>query len=110
MNKLVLKNHFPWPNATLLYKDKEHLALKDNFRVTKKFLIAKFDCITKKGEQEMVKKVKWHRDSMHDVGFEITNFVTLNLKLKNPTDIMGYVVIRRTLFGSFPIVIVCHRI
>ena len=25
--------------------NKEHLALRNNFRVTKKFLIAKFDCI-----------------------------------------------------------------
>ena len=44
-NKLVLRNHFPWPNANLLHKDKEHLALRNNFRVTKKFLITKFDCI-----------------------------------------------------------------
>ena len=43
-------------------------------------------------------------------GFEINNFVTLNLKLRNHADIIGYVVVRRTLFGSFPIVIVCHRI
>ena len=28
----------------LLHKDKEHLTLRNNFRVTKKFLIAKFDC------------------------------------------------------------------
>ena len=26
-------------------KDKEHLALRNNFRATRKFLIAKFDCI-----------------------------------------------------------------
>ena len=39
------KNHFPWPNANLLHKDKEHLALRNNFRVTKKFLITKFDSI-----------------------------------------------------------------
>ena len=38
-NKLVLRNHFPWPNANLLHKDKEHLALRNNFRVTKKFLL-----------------------------------------------------------------------
>ena len=25
--------------------DKEHLALRNNFRMTKKFLITKFDCI-----------------------------------------------------------------
>ena len=29
----------------LLHKDKEHLALRNNIMVTKKFLITKFDCI-----------------------------------------------------------------
>ena len=29
-----------------LHKDKEHLVLRNNFWATKKFLIAKFDCIT----------------------------------------------------------------
>ena len=43
-NKLVLRNHFPRPNANLLHKDKEHVALSNNYRVTKKFLITKFDC------------------------------------------------------------------
>ena len=43
-NKLVLRNHFLWPICHLLHKDKELLAL-NNFRATKKFLIAKFDCI-----------------------------------------------------------------
>ena len=43
-NKLVLRNHFPWPIWYLLHKNKEHLALRNNFRVTKKFLITKFDC------------------------------------------------------------------
>ena len=43
-NKLVLRNHFLWPICHLLHKDKELLALRNNFRVTKKFLIAKFDC------------------------------------------------------------------
>ena len=32
------------PFVNLLHKDKEHLALRNNFRVTKKFLITKFDC------------------------------------------------------------------
>ena len=41
---MVLRNHFPWPICHLLHKDKEHLALRNNFRATKKFLIAKFDC------------------------------------------------------------------
>ncbi len=31
--------------VNLLHKDKEHLALRNNFRVTKKFLITKFDCM-----------------------------------------------------------------
>ena len=37
-NKFVLRNHFPWPNANLLQKDKEHLALRSIFRMTKKSL------------------------------------------------------------------------
>ena len=41
-NKLVIRNHFPWPIFNLLHKYKEHLALGNNFRVTKKFLITKF--------------------------------------------------------------------
>ena len=32
------------PIVNLLCKDKEHLALRNNFRVTEKFLITKFDC------------------------------------------------------------------
>ena len=44
--KLALRNHFPWPNANLLHKDKEYLALRNNFRVTKRLLITKFDCTT----------------------------------------------------------------
>ena len=43
-NLLVLRNHFLWPICHLLHMNKEHLALRNNFRVTKKFLIAKFDC------------------------------------------------------------------
>jgi hypothetical protein len=38
-NKFVLRKH-------LLGKDKELLALRNNFRATKKFLIAKFDFYT----------------------------------------------------------------
>ena len=45
MNKLVLRNHFLWPVCHLLHKNKEHLALRNNFRVTELFLIAKFDFI-----------------------------------------------------------------
>ena len=43
-NKLVLRNHFLWPICHLLHKDKELLASRNNFRATKKFLFAKFDC------------------------------------------------------------------
>ena len=46
-NKLALRNHFQWPIENLLHRDKEHLALRYNFRVTKKFLNTKFDCIFK---------------------------------------------------------------
>ena len=45
-SKLVLRNHFPSPIDNLLHKGRENLALRNNFRVTKKFLIAKFDCRT----------------------------------------------------------------
>ena len=44
-NKLVLRNHFPKPIFNLLHKDKTLLALRNNFRVTNKFLITNFDCI-----------------------------------------------------------------
>ena len=55
-NKLVLRNHFSWPIANLLPKNKEHLTLRNNFRVTKKFLITKFDCKLKNGLCEIVTK------------------------------------------------------
>ena len=44
-NKFVLRNHFPWPIANLLYKAKEHLALRNSFTVTKKFLLTKFSTV-----------------------------------------------------------------
>ena len=37
-NKLMLRNLFQWPIVNSLHKYKEHLALGNNFRVTKKFL------------------------------------------------------------------------
>ena len=37
--------NFPWPIFNLLHKDKTLLALRNNFRVTNKFLITNFDCI-----------------------------------------------------------------
>ena len=46
-NKLVLRNHFLGPICHLLHKDKELLALRNNFKATKKCLIANFDCIWK---------------------------------------------------------------
>ena len=42
--QMGVKEPFLWPNTNLLHKDKELLALRNNFRVTKKFLITKFDC------------------------------------------------------------------
>ena len=59
-NKLVLGNHFLWPICHLLHKDKELLALRNNFRATKKFLIAKFDCIS----NFFYSKPKGHSTSM----------------------------------------------
>ena len=37
----MLRNHFPWPIANLLHEDKKHLVLRNNCRMTKKFLITK---------------------------------------------------------------------
>ena len=43
--KLANKERFDKePICHLLHKDKELLALRSNFRATKKFLISKFDC------------------------------------------------------------------
>ena len=42
--QIGVKEPFPVTKANLLHKDKELLALRNNFRVTKKFLITKFDC------------------------------------------------------------------
>ena len=55
-NKLVLKNHFLWPICHLFHKDKELLALRNNFRANKKFLIAKFDCTSKIVQVSQIKK------------------------------------------------------
>ena len=38
-NKFVLRNHFLWPICHLLHKNTEVLALRNNFRATKKFLV-----------------------------------------------------------------------
>ena len=58
-NKLVLRNRFLWPICHLLHKDKELLALRNNFRVTKKFLIANFDCITKIRKKNLIEQWIW---------------------------------------------------
>ena len=42
--QISIKEPFPVTNLPFTYKDKELLALRNNFRATKKFLIAKFDC------------------------------------------------------------------
>ena len=44
----VIKEPFSVTNLPLIHKDKELLSLRNNFRATKKFLIAKFDCIMRK--------------------------------------------------------------
>ena len=48
--QIGVKEPFPVTNlpiylGNLLHKDKGQLALRNNFRVTKKFLITKFDCM-----------------------------------------------------------------
>ena len=50
-NLMFCKNIDPW--------DKEHLALRNNFRVTKKFLIAKFDCSSKMAPRILIFQWPW---------------------------------------------------
>ena len=45
--QIGVKEPFLVTCANLLHKDKEHLALRNNLRVTKKFLITSFDCTFK---------------------------------------------------------------
>ena len=45
--KIGVKGPFSMTIINLLHTDKELLALRNNFRVRKKFLITKFDCIGK---------------------------------------------------------------
>ena len=66
-NKLVLRNHFSWPSVNLLHEDKEHLALRNNFGVTKKFLITKFDCAVKIPWKYM-RQTQWHIQSKRKKG------------------------------------------
>ena len=44
--QIGVKEPFPMTNLLFYFirPDKEHLMLRNNFRVTKKFLIANFDC------------------------------------------------------------------
>ena len=65
-NKLVLRNHFLWPIANLLHKFKGHLASRNNFRVTKKFLITKYDCILFMALKGIANQ-KWCRDANRDL-------------------------------------------
>ena len=53
-NKLISRSHFLWQICHLLHKEKKLLALRNNFRMTKKFLIAKFDCI-----RILIEKNRW---------------------------------------------------
>ena len=78
-NKLVLRNPFPWPICNLLRKDKEHFALRNNFRVTKKFLIAKFDCTlhwcsSEKNQKHMVliSYFPYHSLTIHSPPISVT--------------------------------------
>ena len=79
MNKLVLRNHFPWPIANLLHKDKDHLALRNNFRVTKKFLITKFNwqnvpiCVFLCKQTTMSVKIFWRYSHLSFGGPQLYN-------------------------------------
>ena len=44
--QIGVKEPFPVTKCQFTHNDKELSALRNNFRVTKKFLITKFDCIT----------------------------------------------------------------
>ena len=51
--QIGIKEPFPVTNFPFTLKDKELLALRNNFRATKKFLNAKFDC-TKKWSPKLI--------------------------------------------------------
>ena len=51
-NEQISRDQF----SNLLHTDKEHLALRNNFRVTKKYLITKFDN-DKKNIPKEIKKI-----------------------------------------------------
>ena len=53
--QIGIKEPFPVTNFYLLHKDKELLALRNNFRATKKFLIAKVDYNCKKPWLDCIK-------------------------------------------------------
>ena len=56
--QIGIKEPFPVTFCHLLLMDKELLVLRNNFRATKKFLIAKFDCIIEEVVGEICKKFK----------------------------------------------------
>ena len=56
--QIGVKEPFLVTCANLLQKDKEHLALRNNFRVTIKFLITKFDCIYYISSKELLVLLK----------------------------------------------------
>ena len=49
--QIDVKEPFTVTSCLFIHKDKKHLALSNNFRVTKKFLITKFDCTSIKGRK-----------------------------------------------------------
>ena len=76
--QIGVKEPFPATNlpiylGNLLHKDKEQLALRNNFRVTKKFLLGKFDCTT----------------SILNMGSVIQQRRCLNISTIGPTTAMG---------------------
>ena len=46
--QIGVKDPFPVTNLPIYFIRKEHLALRNNFRVTKKFNMTKFDCTRNK--------------------------------------------------------------
>ena len=73
-NKLVLRNHFLWSICHLPYKDKKFLALRNNFRANKKFLIAKFDCTFDIGRFLELEKVGCNIHVLFESLFKRVNF------------------------------------
>ena len=109
-NLLVLRNHFPWPICHLLHKDKEHLALRNNFRATRKFLIAKFDCTwTMKRrcrfwcffEYQTCQNLLGNSISKIEFLKYLINFINPCEKVKNLTVIFAKDTVKRQVFSGF---------